>query len=86
MAYSSGKYSYGICDKTGFRYASKDLVFEFRNGSKTGLRVGVDVVDPDHPQNFVGRMKFDDPQSIQDAGALQISLGQIERSQRLKDY
>ena len=67
MAYSSGKYSYGICDKTGFRYATKDLVFEYRNGSKTGLRVGVDVVDPDHPQNFVGRMKFDDPQSIQDA-------------------
>ena len=29
MAYSSGKYSYGICDKTGFRYATKDLVFEF---------------------------------------------------------
>ena len=67
MAYSSGKYSYGICDKTGFRYATKDLVFEFRNGSKTGLRVGVDVVDPDHPQNFIGRIKFDDPQSIQDA-------------------
>ena len=67
MAYSSGKYSYGICDKTGFRYATKDLVFEFRNGSKTGLRVGVDVVDPVHPQNFIGRIKFDDPQSIQDA-------------------
>ena len=53
--------------KLDLRYASKDLVFEFRNGSKTGLRVGIDVVDPDHPQNFVGRMKFDDPQSIQDA-------------------
>ena len=67
MSYSSGKYAYGVCDKTGFRYDLKDLVFEFRNGSKTGLRVGIDVVDPDHPQNFIGRIKFDDPQSIQDA-------------------
>ena len=67
MSYSSGKYAYGICDKTGFRYDLKDLVFEFRNGSKTGLRVGIDVVDPDHPQNFVGRVKLDDPQSVQDA-------------------
>jgi hypothetical protein len=67
MSYSSGKYAYGVCDKTGFRYDLKDLVFEFKNGSKTGLRVGIDVVDPDHPQNFIGRIKFDDPQSIQDA-------------------
>jgi len=67
MKYSTGKYSYGICDKTGFRYDSKDLVFEFRNGSKTGLKVGIDVVDPDHPQNFVGRIKFDDPQTVMDA-------------------
>ena len=26
-----------------------------------------DVVDPDHPQNFVGQIKSDDPQSIIDA-------------------
>ena len=43
------------------------MVFEFRNGSKTGLKVGIDVVDPDHPQNFVGRVKTDDPQSLLDA-------------------
>ena len=67
MSYSSGRNAYGICDKTGFRYDLKDLVFEYRNGSKTGLRVGIDVVDPDHPQNFIGRMKFNDPQSIKDA-------------------
>jgi hypothetical protein len=67
MSYSSGKHAYGICDKTGFRYPLSKLVFEYRNGSKTGLRVGVDVIDPDHPQNFVGRIKFDDPQSVQDA-------------------
>ena len=67
MAYSSGKYAYGICDKTGFRYPLKDLVFEFRNGSKTGFRVGIDVLDEDHPQNFVGRIKFQDDETILDA-------------------
>ena len=40
MAYSSGKYAYGICDRTGFRYKIKDLVFEVENGVRTGLRVG----------------------------------------------
>ena len=34
---------------------------------KNGLRVGRDVADGDHPQNFVGRVKSDDPQSIRDA-------------------
>ena len=67
MSYSSGKYAFGICDKTGFRYPLRDLVFEFKNGVKTGLKVGVDVVDPDHPQNFIGRVKTDDPQSLLDA-------------------
>ena len=67
MSYSSGKHAYGICDKTGFRYPLRELVFEYRNGSKTGLRVGMDVVEQDHPQNFVGRIKFDDPQSVRDA-------------------
>ena len=67
MAYSSGKYAYGICDKTGFRYPLKELVFEFRNGSKTGFRVGIDVLDGDHPQNFIGRVKYEENESVRDA-------------------
>jgi len=67
MAFSSGKYAYGICDKTGFRYPLRELVFEFRNGSKTGFRVGPDVLDNDHPQNFIGRIKYEENESIKDA-------------------
>ena len=67
MAYAKGKYAFGICDRTGFRYHIEDLVYEFTNGKRNGLRVGRDVVDPDHPQNFVGQIKSDDPQSIIDA-------------------
>ena len=65
MSYAAGKYAFGFCDKTGFRYPLKDLVPEFKNGVKTGFLVGRDVVDPDQPQNFLGRVKIFDPQSLQ---------------------
>ena len=64
---ATGKYAFGICDRTGFRYPINELVFEFSNGKRTGLRVGRDVADRDHPQNFVGRIKTNDPQSLIDA-------------------
>jgi hypothetical protein len=66
MSFAKGKYAFGFCDKTGFRYDLRELVDEFKNGVKTGMRVGIDVVDPDHPQNFLGRMRIFDPQSLRD--------------------
>jgi hypothetical protein len=48
------KYGYGYCDRTGFRYPIADLVEEYVQGNPTGLRVGKDMVDPDHPQNWAG--------------------------------
>ena len=65
MSYAKGRYAFGFCDKTGVRYPLKDLVPEFQNGVKTGFLVGRDVVDPDQPQNFLGRLKIFDPQSLQ---------------------
>jgi hypothetical protein len=65
MSYAKGKYAFGFCDKTGFRYPLKDLVPEYNNGVKTGFLVGRDVLDPDQPQNFLGRVKINDPQSLQ---------------------
>ena len=67
MTYAKGKYAFGVCDRTGFRYPIAELVYEFTNGKKNGLRVGRDVADQDHPQNFIGQIKSDDPQSIIDA-------------------
>ena len=64
MATARGKYAFGFCDRTGFRYPLDQLVDEYQNGVKTGMRVGFDVVDPDHPQNFLGRVRTDDPQSL----------------------
>ena len=37
------------------------------NGVKTGLRVGRDVADDDHPQNFLGRIRIFDPQNLSSA-------------------
>jgi len=63
--YANGKYAYGFCDRTGFRYKLADLVPEFRAGIPTGLRVGKDVWDEDQPQNFLGRLGSDaDPQQL----------------------
>lgn len=64
--YALGKKAFGYCDLTGRRYPLKDLVYEVVNGRRTGFRVGRDVVDPDHPQNFLGRVKASDPQSLRD--------------------
>ena len=64
MAYARGKYAFGFCDRTGFRYPLDQLVYEYKNGVKTGLRVGKDVADQDHPQNFLGRVKVFDPQAF----------------------
>lgn len=64
MAYSRSKYAFGFCDRTGFRYPLSDLVPEYNNGVKTGFLVGRDIKDPDQPQNFLGRVKINDPQSL----------------------
>jgi hypothetical protein len=66
MRYAKGSKAYGFCDRTGFRYPLAELVDEYRNGTRTGARVGKDVVDPDHPQNFIGRVRTDDAISLRD--------------------
>lgn len=64
MTTAKSTYAFGFCDRTGFRYPLRDLVDEYRNGTKTGLKIGRDVVDDDHPQNFIGRLRVNDPQSL----------------------
>jgi len=64
--HARGKHAIGICDRTGFQYKLSDLVYETVNGQRTGYRVGRDVADGDHPQNFLGRLRIVDPQSLRD--------------------
>ena len=63
-SFTKGKYAFGYCDLTGFRYPLKDLVPEIVNQRPTGFLVGRDVVDPDQPQLQLGRLKGDDPKAV----------------------
>tara|TARA_R110000744_G_scaffold128278_1_gene235277 strand:- start:728 stop:1072 length:345 start_codon:yes stop_codon:yes gene_type:complete len=63
-SYAKGKYAFGFCDKTGFRYRLNDLVPQIVNGRPTGWLVGRDVVDEDQPQLQLGRLKMSDPQGL----------------------
>lgn len=65
-AFAKGKRAFGFCDRTGFRYPLRDLVYEIDNGVPNGLRVGKDVVDPDHPQNSLDQANTNDPQALED--------------------
>ena len=63
-SYTKGKYAFGYCDLTGFRYPLKDLETEIVNQRPTGFLVGKDVVDPDQPQLQLGKLKLDDPRAL----------------------
>ena len=64
MGYANGKYAFGYCDRTGFRYKLKDMVEQYKGGRPTGMRVGKDVVDEDQPQLQLGRLRTLDPQAL----------------------
>ena len=64
VKYATGKYAFGFCDRTGFRYPLKDLKREFVGGNPTGFLVGKDVWDKDAAQNFQGRYVFQDAQAL----------------------
>tara|TARA_R110001592_G_scaffold270335_1_gene536760 strand:- start:2748 stop:3086 length:339 start_codon:yes stop_codon:yes gene_type:complete len=64
LSYASGKYAFGYCDRTGFRYPKKDLVQQIVNQRPTGLLVGKDVLDRDQPQLQLGKVRLDDPQAL----------------------
>ena len=63
-SFAAGKYAFGYCDRTGFRYAKKDLVPQIENQRPTGLLVGKDVLDEDQPQLQLGKIRMDDPQAL----------------------
>ena len=66
--FANGKYAFGFCDRTGFRYKLKDLVPQVKAGRMTGLMVGRDVLDEAQPQNFLGRLgAYAAPQALQNA-------------------
>ena len=63
-SYAKGKKAFGFCDRCGFRYDLKDLKSETVNLVSTNLLVCEECWDPDHPQNMLGRIRYDDPQAL----------------------
>ena len=59
--FATGKYAYGISDRSGFRYRLKDMRKEWN-----GLLVGKDEWEPKHPQLEPVRVPAD-PQAIKNA-------------------
>lgn len=74
MAYASGKKSWGISDRSGFRYRLRDMKKEW-----TGALVGPDEYEPKHPQLYPPKVG-PDPQALRNprpdqAEALQVYVG-----------
>lgn len=65
--YATGKYAIGLCDICGFQYKLTDLRMPSVRGRPTGLLSCPTCFDPDHPQNFLGLVKVNDPQAVKDA-------------------
>ena len=61
MAFASGKYAFGICDISGFRYKLQDMKMTW-----DGLLVGPDQWDPKHPQ-LMPKPSPQDPQALKNA-------------------
>ena len=61
MAFSAGKYAWGICDISGQRYRLKGMKTQWN-----GLRVGYDQFDTKHPQ-LDPKPKPVDPEALKNA-------------------
>lgn len=70
MAYASGKWAWGISDRSGFRYRLRDMKKEW-----TGALVGPDEYEPKHPQLYPPRVG-PDPQALQNPRPEQDLQGQ----------
>lgn len=60
MAYAVGKKALGICDRCGFSYKLSELKYEVQDQKRTGNRVCISCLDPDHPQFRLGEVNTSD--------------------------
>lgn len=67
LAFATGKYAFGICDRCGFRTKYSELKTQIINEYPTGLRVCPDCLDPDHPQLQLGKYPVYDAQALENA-------------------
>lgn len=63
-AFAQGKNAHGFCDVCGFRAQLAKLKEQFVAGRTTKVRACPTCYDKDHPQNFLYRVRKDDPQAL----------------------
>lgn len=66
MSFATGKEAPGLCDRCGQRYLLQELKHEFVKGIQQSVKVCPECWDDDHPQNFIGTLRIDDPQALRD--------------------
>lgn len=64
--FARGKKALGLCDVCGFECKLHDLKKIVENGAVTSKKACRQCWVPDHPQNFVGRKKVVDYESLRD--------------------
>lgn len=64
--FASGRHARGVCDVCGQTFKLKQLKAVVERGRVTGVKACPDCWDEDHPQNYVGRYVFTDPQALRD--------------------
>lgn len=62
--FAIGKLAYGFCERCGLRYDLREFKAEMVKGNSKNNRVCPDCWDPDHPQNFIGTYRIEDPQGL----------------------
>ena len=53
MAYAKSKKALGICDRCGFTYKLRELIYEVEDETRNGLRVCKSCLAPDHPTQWL---------------------------------
>jgi hypothetical protein len=64
--YASSRNALALCNRCGFPYPLRELHKEFYDQRPNGLKVCRDCLDVDQPQLQLGRIRVNDPQSLQD--------------------
>ena len=64
MAYAKSKKALGICDRCGFTYKLRELIYEVEDETRNGLRVCKSCLDRAHRQLQVGRLNTSDPMAL----------------------
>jgi hypothetical protein len=65
--FAAGKHAKGLCDRCGLTFKLAELRPQVVNRKATNLRVCRACEDEDHPQQFLGEVNMDDPQSLENA-------------------